>query len=160
ARQVRRGLGQAAAFGAIVILAINAAYLFKGTFRTAADFAWKSEAFQRHATWPVPIPLPRVFVQGLDYSSYLQENPDEARGFNYLPGQLNRAGRWYAFPLMVLLKTPLAVFALAALGLRAHAPAGAASLLWIPFAMVMLFFSLAVGPQLGIRYVLPALPFL
>jgi 4-amino-4-deoxy-L-arabinose transferase-like glycosyltransferase len=157
---IGRALGRAAAFAAIVILAINAAYLFKGTLRTAADYAWKSEAFQRHAAWPVPIPLPRVFVQGLDYSSYLQENPEKARGFNYVLGQLDRDGRWYAFPLMVLLKTPLAVFALAALGLRARAPAGTGPLVWIPFAVVMLFFSLAVGPQLGIRYVLPALPFL
>jgi hypothetical protein len=61
---------------------------------------------------------------------------------------------------MVLLKTPLAVFALAALGLRTPAPAGTGARIWIPFAVVMAFFSLAVGPQLGIRYVLPALPFL
>ena len=48
--------------------------------------------------------------------SYLQENPFLARGYNYVLGELNRDGRWYAFPLMVLLKTPLAVFALALLG--------------------------------------------
>ena len=62
---------------------------------------------------------------------------------------------------MVLLKTPLAVFVLALLGLRSRATtAGVGALLVIPFAVVMLFFSLAVDAQLGIRYVLPALPFL
>ncbi len=159
-REVGRALVRAAAFAAIVLLVINAAYLFKGTLRTAASYKWESAVFQRHATWPVPVPLPRVFVQGLDYSSYLQEHPDEGRGYNYVLGELNRDGRWYAFPLMVLLKTPLAVFILAVLGLRSPAPPGTGALLAIPFLVVMAFFSLGVDPQLGIRYVLPALPFL
>ena len=81
---------------------------------------------------------------------------------NYVLGELNRDGRWYAFPLMVLLKTPLAVFALAALGARPRAggPDGLGASLAIPFAVVMAFFSLGVVPELGIRDVLPALPFL
>ena len=157
---VRRGLQWAAAFALVVLAAINAAYLFRGSFRTAASYQWESTAFRAHANWPVPIPLPRVFVQGLDYSSWLQETPDVARGFNYVLGQLSRDGRWYAFPLMLLLKTPLAVFILAALGLRSPGPPGWGVLLGIPFAAVMLFFSLCVQPQLGIRYVLPAIPFL
>ncbi len=159
-KTLTRALALGAAFALIVIVAINAAYLFRGTFRSATDYQWKSETFRRHATAAGPIPLPRVFVQGLDYSSYLQENPDEARGYNYVLGELNRDGRWYAFPLMVLLKTPLAVLVLAGLGMRSPAAAGTGARLGIPFAAVMLFFSLAVDPQLGIRYVLPALPFL
>jgi len=160
AKHVGRGLAWAAAFAIVVIAAINAAYLFRGSFRSAADYQWESEAFRAHATWPIPIPLPRVFVQGLDYSSWLQARPDVARGYNYVLGQLNRDGRWYAFPLMVLLKTPLAVFVLIALGARSPGPAGLGTLLAIPFAVVMAFFSLCVQPQLGIRYVLPAIPFL
>jgi hypothetical protein len=61
---------------------------------------------------------------------------------------------------MVLLKTPLAMFVLVALGVRSPGPAGLGTLLAIPFAVVMAFFSLCVQPQLGIRYVLPAIPFL
>ena len=160
ATAIRRGLAWAAAFAIVVLAAINAAYLFRGSFRSAASYEWESTAFRAHAGGPVPIPLPRVFVQGLDYSSWLQEKPDVARGYNYVLGQLSRDGRWYAFPLMVLLKTPLAVFILAALGLRSPGPQGLGALLVIPFAVVMVFFSLCVQPQLGIRYVLPALPFL
>jgi 4-amino-4-deoxy-L-arabinose transferase-like glycosyltransferase len=160
AAHVRRALLWAATFAFVVLDAINAAYLFRGSFRTADSYAWESTAFRAHATWPVPIPLPRVFVQGLDYSSWLQETPDVARGYNYVLGELNRDGRWYAFPLMVLLKTPLAVFVLAALGMRSPGPRGLGALLGIPFAVVMAFFSLCVQPQLGIRYVLPAIPFL
>jgi hypothetical protein len=160
AKTVRRGLAWVVTFAIVVLAAINAAYLFRGSFRTAASYPWESTAFRAHASWPVPIPLPRVFVQGLDYSSWLQETPDAARGYNYVLGELSRDGRWYAFPLMVLLKTPLAVFILAALGLRSPGPAGLGARLAIPFAVVMVFFSLCVQPQLGIRYVLPAIPFL
>ena len=165
-RSVGRVIGTVVAMALFVVFLINAAYLFHGSFRPASDYRWRSQAFQQRATSAVPIPLPRVFVQGLDYSSFLQENPERARGYNYVLGRLSLEGVWYAFPLMVLLKTPLAVFVLAALGLRARVPSGAgagpgmAALLAIPFAAVMLFFSLAVDAQLGIRYVLPALPFL
>jgi hypothetical protein len=159
-KNVRRGLAWAVTFAVVVLAAINAAYVFRGSFRTASSYEWESTAFRAHATWPVPIPLPRVFVQGLDYSSWLQDTPDVARGYNYVLGELSRDGRWYAFPLMVLLKTPLAVFILAALGVRSPGPKGLGTLLGIPFAVVMTFFSLCVQPQLGIRYVLPAIPFL
>jgi hypothetical protein len=157
---LRRGVVWLATFAIVVLALVNAAYLFRGSFRTAASYQWESTAFRTHATWPIPIPLPRVFVQGLDYSSWLQETPDVARGYNYVLGELNRDGRWYAFPLMILLKTPLAVFVLAGLGLRSPGPPGLGALLGLPFAVVLVFFSLCVQPQLGIRYVLPALPFL
>jgi len=160
AHHVGRAIAAAGAFALLVVLLVNAAYLFRGSFRPAGDYAWKSEAFRRHVTGDVPVPLPRVFVQGLDYSSYLQENPERARGYNYVLGELNRDGRWYAFLLMVLLKTPLAVFGLVLLGARSPAAAGTTALLAVPFTLVILFFSLCVDPQLGIRYVLPALPFL
>jgi hypothetical protein len=159
-RDIGHGLAVACTFAIAVVGLVNAAYLFRGSFRLASSYQWQSEAFRQNVTWPVPVPLPRVFAQGLDYSSWLQETPDEGRGYNYVLGELNRDGRWYAFPLMVLLKTPLAVFALALLGLRSPGPPGVGALLLVPFAVVMLFFSLCVDPQLGIRYVLPALPLL
>jgi len=65
---------------------------------------------------------------------------------------------------MLLLKTPLGLFALLALGARApltgERGAGPVAWLLLPFAVVTAFFSLLVAPQLGIRYLLPALPFL
>ncbi len=160
-REVGRLLGRAVLFAAVALLLVNAAYRFDGTFRTLRDYHWRSAAFDtRLPRWPVPLLLPRAFVQGLDYSSVLQENPTLGRGSNYVLGELNRDGRWYAFPLMLLLKTPLAVFALAGLSL-ARRPRGADLLaLLVPPVVVVGCFSLLVAPQLGIRYVLPALPFL
>jgi hypothetical protein len=114
---------------------------------------------------PVPIPLPRVFVLGLDRSSEIQEERGTIRGYNYVLGRLDVHGTWYAFPLMVLLKTPLAFFGLmgfAAWGRRAASdpPPSDGLVLLVPFGVVLAFFSLLAEPQLGIRYLLPGLPLL
>ena len=146
---------------ATALAGINAAYLFDGSFQTAGAYTWQSEAFRRLAPPWLPIPLPRTFVLGLDYSRVLQEDPYLGRGANYVLGELNRDGRWYAFPLMILLKTPLATFALLALAFRpTRPPASVAWMLLMPAAVVVGVFSVLVDPQLGIRYVMPALPFL
>ena len=144
---------------AVGLLGLNAAYGFDGSLRTAGSYAWRSEGFRRMMPAALPLPVPATFALGLDYSRLLQEDPEIGRGFNYVLGELNRDGRWYAFPLMLLLKTPLATFALIALGAARIRRDELASLV-APPANVIGVFSLLVDPQLGIRYVLPALPFL
>ena len=153
----------AAGFVLLVLLLVNAAYLFRGSFRSWADYTWESEAFRAHSLDGLPLPLPRVFVQGLDYSSYLQEHVEVGRGLNYVLGQLSTRGIWYAFPLMILLKTPLAFFALlgVAIAVREQTPRPDRwtwLVLIVPFAAMVLCFSLLATAQLGIRYLLPGLP--
>jgi hypothetical protein len=161
----RRAVAVLLAFGVTVLLLLNTVYLFNGSFRPAYAYGWKSRTLLSLHAVPVLVPLPKVFALGIDYSYWLQENPREGRGNNYVLGQLNRDGRWYAFPLMVLLKTPLAFFGL--LGLAAFAPRPTTrdgervtAFLLLPPAAILAFFSLFVDAQLGIRYVLPGLPFL
>ena len=153
----------AAGFVILVVLFVNAAYLFKGSFRSWADYTWESDAFRALHVDHIPIPLPRVFIQGLDYSSYLQEHVEVGRGLNYVRGQLSTRGVWYAFPLMILLKTPLAFFALLGLAVAARQeeprPDRWTWLVWtLPFVAVVACFSLLATAQLGIRYLLPGLP--
>ena len=160
---VVRTVGAAAAFLLLVVVAVNAAYLFRGSFRAWHDYTWESHAFQAHDLDGLPIPLPRVFVQGLDYSSYLQEHVDVGRGLNYVRGRLSAHGVWYAFPLMILLKTPLAFFAMLALAATARQVEPRPDrwtwlTLILPFAAVVVCFSLLATAQLGIRYLLPGLP--
>jgi len=162
---VVRRLRESVAFAAIVLILVNAAYLFQGSFTRADAYDWKSQRLQFLRAVPAPIPLPRVFVLGLDRSSEIQEERGTIRGYNYVLGRLNVHGVWYAFPVMVLLKTPLALFALLGLAAwsRRRTPAEGPSdgmFLLIPFGVVLAFFGLVAEPQLGIRYLLPGLPLL
>jgi hypothetical protein len=163
-RTVRDAMGSALAFVLLVLFFLNGAYFFDGTFRRADSYPWRSARLQPLRSSPVPLLLPRVFVLGIDFSYFVQEQPDLGRGNNYVLGRLNTEGVWYAFPLMVLLKTPLGLFALLALAARVplagERRAGPVAWLLLPFAVVTAFHSLLVAPQLGIRYLLPALPFL
>jgi 4-amino-4-deoxy-L-arabinose transferase-like glycosyltransferase len=160
-RVTRRGLVAAIAFVGLVVFFLNAAYLFQGTLRRADEYNWKSRRMQVLRHVPVPLFLPRTFALGLDFSYLVQEEPDRGRGQNYVLGRLNTDGVFYAFPLMVMLKTPLGFFGLLLLALRARTPdVPSAAWAWLPFALFLVFFSLFVGPQLGIRYLLPGLAFL
>ena len=155
----------AASFVLLVVLLVNASYLFKGSFRPWADYTWESDAFRARHLDDMPVPLPRVFVQGLDYSSYLQEHVEVGRGLNYVLGQLSTRGVWYAFPLMILLKTPLAFFVLLGLAIMARREEPRPDrwtwlVLIVPFVAVVACFSLLATAQLGIRYLLPGLPML
>jgi 4-amino-4-deoxy-L-arabinose transferase-like glycosyltransferase len=116
----------AAAYLTLVLVFLNAAYLFQGTLRRADAYNWKSQRLQLLRSVPLPLPLPRTFVLGLDFSFEVQEQPDVGRGNNYVLGRLNTDGVWYAFPLMVLLKTPLGFFGLLLLAAWARAEPGAA----------------------------------
>jgi hypothetical protein len=156
---------QSAAFVLIVLVLVNAAYLFQGTLARADAYDWKSRGLQFLRSVPVPVPLPRVFVLGLDRSSEIQEERGTIRGYNYVLGRLNVHGTWYAFPLMVLLKTPLGLFGLMALAAWRRARAAGPSpadgvVLVLPFVVLLALFSLFAEPQLGIRYLLPGLPLL
>jgi hypothetical protein len=162
-RLLLRRTGQIALAGLLALALVNAAYLFQGTLTPASAYEWKSASLRFLRGVPVPLFVPRVFALGLDLSAQIQEQPGLGRGYNYVLGALNADGRWYAFPLMVLLKTPLALFVLAALSSRAFRRPGGpgvlgAACLWAPALAVLGFYSVMAKPQLGIRYVLPVLP--
>lgn len=151
----------------LVWIVINSAYLFQGTFESTRSYTWQSRFYQNIAKIDFPMPLPRIFVRGLDYSHYIEENDQYGRGNNYILGHRHRKGRDYAFPIMILLKTPLAFFIILALAIAAwrsrNGPIGnnAAWLyLWIPFIVWLVFFSSLCDIQVGIRYLLPGYVFL
>src|SRR5207247_7499792 len=96
-------------------------------------------------------------------SRYLQEHVEVGRGLNYVLGQLSTRGVWYAFPLMILLKTPLAFFVLLGLAIMARREEPRPDrwtwlVLIVPFVAVVACFSLLATAQPGIRYLLPGLP--
>jgi hypothetical protein len=157
--------GLAVAFFALVVVLINAVYGFDGTLTPASALSWRSRTMQGLADVPAPLLLPRMLLWTVDQSYRVQEDPTVGRpGPNYVLGELNLDGRWYAFPLMFLLKTPLALFALLAWGLAlgGGGPTRRERALWLllPPLAWLVFFSLFVKPQIGVRYLLPAFPFL
>lgn len=160
----RRAVVAGGAFLLLVLFFLNAVYRFDGTFRRADSYPWRSARLQPLHSVPLPLLLPRVFVLGIDFSYVVQEQADLGRGNNYVLGRLNTEGVWYAFPLMLLLKTPLGFFGLLGLAARtplARAPgAGPVAWLVLPFGAVTAFYSLLAAPQLGIRYLLPGVPLL
>ena len=155
-------------FALLVWFVINSAYLFQGSFERTRSYAWQSRYFQKIAKKAdFPIPLPRIFVRGLDYSHLITEHPEYGRGNNYVLGHRHRKGRDYAYPLMILLKSPLALFiillaAFASGRSRKDLPLSQAHeiYLWVPFGVWLLFFSSFCDIQVGIRYILPGYVFL
>jgi hypothetical protein len=160
-----RRLGQLAATAALALMLVNAAYLFRGTLTPASEREWRSDSLGFLAHVGVPLLVPDIFASGLDLSARIQEQPGLGRGYNYVLGELNADGRWYAFPLMLLLKTPLGLLALALVGAwcwpsRAPGTPADAALVLVPGVVLLAFYGLVAKPQLGIRYVLPVVPLL
>jgi 4-amino-4-deoxy-L-arabinose transferase-like glycosyltransferase len=84
---------------------------------------------------------------------------------SYLLGEVRTQGWWYFYPIVLLVKTPLAVLLLAIIGalwgLRLGR-SGTNALRWIPLACasIILLLSLSTHINVGVRYILPLYPFL
>jgi hypothetical protein len=117
--------------------------------------AFKSEAGRRLAEWDLPLPVPVPYALGGDLAAYWSER---LRSTNYILARRSRDGVWYAFPLMLILKTPLPFFVL--LGIAAARSVRRRGFpswcFWIVSALGhLLIFSFGVPAQIGIRYILP-----
>ena len=141
------------------VIVFNAGYLFEGTGKRAGEYALQSRAmtavFSRLPA-RLPVPFPEQAVLGFDALKWEVE-----QGFSgFLFGRQYRGSRWYYFPVALLLKLPLATLALLALTLlsllRPH-PRELPAL--VAAAVFLLGMMLAAEVNLGVRYVLPALPF-
>jgi hypothetical protein len=151
--------------GVLVLLAlflflVGLPYAFRGVLATAGSLPLESHALRALLPGWLPMPFPRAYVLGLDFLMVFQEQPTLQRGMNYALGHLSYAPIWYAFPLMFLLKTPLAFLVLLGLGLSRGLSRALAVYVLLPALGILLLFGLCVGPQMGVRYLLPAFPFL
>lgn len=164
-RLLQARLRQLAAAAGLTLLLVNAVYLFEGTLTPASEQPWASRSLAFLQGVPLPLFLPDAFARGLDLSARIQEQPGLGRGYNYVLGELNADGRFYAFPLMIAWKTPLGVLALALAAAwrwpkRDARGLSDAALVLVPGLVLLAFYSLVVKPQLGIRYVLPVVALL
>jgi hypothetical protein len=155
-RAAARAFGLALAFVGGVLLLVNLSYGFAGTLTRSSQVAFGSEVVRRLAEWDVPLPLPVPYVQGFDFAVDVGEKL--TFGPNYVLGRRNWLGVWYAYPLMLLLKTPVAFFVLLGLALawaRENRPSQVLRFWLVPAFLHLAYFSLGVRVQIGIRYILP-----
>jgi 4-amino-4-deoxy-L-arabinose transferase-like glycosyltransferase len=181
-RWSRPDLVRAVAHGALGVLVVavivNAAYLFHDNRVPAGVYLAEYRAWPREIrTNPllelgatlatrvsgVPVPMPSAWVRALFSGVYLNAT-GLGHGPVYLLGQLSPSGWRHYFLVALVLKTPLAVLLLAAVAALLSAPwlrrrpLDEAALLLAP-AVILVFFSFFCTAQIGIRYLLPMLPF-
>jgi hypothetical protein len=164
-RRVLGALLPAAALLAGAIVALNLGFAGEKTLTPLSGFAPVSRTFQALAAVPllrdVPIPVPLPYLTGLD----MVARDVRAGSPSYLHGRLSSRGFWDYYLVASLIKVPAGTLALLALAAwlaatgRVRVPAAEAFLL-VPPAFLLAYLSFAFELQIGLRYYLPALPFL
>lgn len=160
---LRRGLSLRGAAVATLslLLVVNAGFAFRGLpGRLPAAPRSKKGALARSVLGNAPLPLPRAFLEGIDWTAG-DEEKGEGFGNLYLMGELQTAKRgwpWY-YLVVFALKMPLPLLALAGLGLAWNRGAEWRTLRVLGVSW-LLFLSLANHAQIGLRHALPLVPLL
>ncbi|HVR06761.1 MAG TPA: glycosyltransferase family 39 protein [Thermoanaerobaculia bacterium] len=165
ARRIRGSLRTAAALLAGAVVALNLGFAGEKTLARLSDYAPVSRPFQALASAPllrdVPIPVPLPYVTGLDMVAH------DVRGgvLSYLHGRFSAHGFWDYYLVAMLIKTPAGTLALLVLAAWLAVTgrvrvAGAEAFLLVPPVFLLAYLSFAFDLQIGLRYLLPALPFL
>lgn len=169
-------LAVVAGAGLVAIAVLAASYGFTGLGLSLRRLPLASHGMQAMAASPlggVPLPLPALWLVGLDAQ---RADLEYVEWPNYLHGTWSDHGWWYYYPLALMLKTPLGAIALAViaaagwLGRRLRpampqppATAGERLSCWaIGLTLAVLLGVAITGTrvQTGIRWVLPAIPFI
>ena len=167
--------GQVCLIVAVSVVAINAAYGFDRSFRPLGEFEFRSAALTRPSddervnrfagtlAGSVPVPLPDVFLLGVDTQKALEEAPGRT---GYLQGVWKAGGWYHYYAYGLLVKIPLGTLAISAL---AAALAVASRryrvgrvdelLVWLPPLSIFALISMHTGVNSHFRYALPALGF-
>ena len=109
-------------------------------------------SFARVPEWNVSLPAPELFDGILSAARHNLQGHS-----NYLLGQVSKTGRWYYFPVVLAVKTPVAFLLLLALGVfvwwrkRAELVYG----LPIVFALGILIPGMTSNVNIGVRHILP-----
>jgi hypothetical protein len=161
--QLRPWLLEGLVILAASVLVIDLGYLFREFGAPSASFALTSgpmRAIQDLTPGWMPVLWPKQLILAFD-----RQLADAAAGDpSFLFGRSYEGGRWYYFPALWLVKTPLPelVLSLGAIlvGLRRRTiTAFRSRLLLAPVVVMLLAFSLLSEKQLGLRMLLPAAPF-
>ena len=157
----------------VVILVVNAGFLFNRTFTPFGEYTFRSKVFQDiQNEFPVinriPIPVPYPYLQGID----LMRNTEQSGDFSgniYLLGKISKVKGFPGYYFVAsLLKVPIAtqiILILAFLlyffrkGQRTEFFKNEIFLL-ISVVFFTIYFNFFFNTQIGIRYYLPVFPLL
>ena len=127
---------------------------FAAAVATGAVVIWAvySFSFGKPHGWSFSVPAPSLF-EGVDFALYHNQRGHAA----YFMGEIKNTGWWYFFPVLLLIKTPIAWLVLVAIGITvcfAHARRPA---YWMPLAFTagVLVPSMTSHVNIGLRHILP-----
>lgn len=163
---IRKTLTRWVAALSLSLVVLNAGYLGRGSLQRLQQYDFESRALQALtgplSDWPILVPLPRAYVQGVDRQRHIMESPHPVYLDTYW-----REGSFPDYYLRVLAyKLPHPAQALLLLALlcvlrpRGVSRNGRLQLLLLLPPLLLLAIASNSNMQLGIRYILPALPFL
>ena len=148
--------------GSTALLSINTLYRWEGVGRPLATFGFESDTFrtlQTSALGVLPSPLPKWYLRGMDYEEVWVETK---RSLFFFLGRVSDRKHPAYFLFAFLVKTPIPTLLLLVVALVLHLRMWRMEFLHLllPAAWLLGFFSLVIGLNLGLRYVLPIYPFL
>ena len=158
--------------GFSTVLAIDLIYGFKGVFLTPIDYIFRARglfssiqigANQLTHIWPMnlPVPLPFSYVSGL---LAVLGNVGDKGHLTYFLGEAGNGGWSNYFVMLLLVKLPIASLLLVGAGMvkaLERLPKNGLNLLFLLLPPLLIIGMASLGKmQIGIRHILPALPFL
>jgi 4-amino-4-deoxy-L-arabinose transferase-like glycosyltransferase len=170
--RVLAAIGSLAVIGIATVLAINLIYFFDGVMRTPEEYiaqslhqmpSLRTGASRLFSIWPtwLPIPLPYYYVAGF---LSVFTNVELKGHATYFLGQAGNGGWPNYFLMLLLIKLPIPMLILVGSGmLRAFSrlPRKGWNFLFLTLPPLLIISIASMGKmQIGIRHILPALPFL
>lgn len=172
--RIKTNLFRSAAFGLIVLFIINLGFIFNKPGKSLSEFEFASKAFNNLQTSfiaSVPLPLPQPYIQGLDWTTNMNElgaGDPNVSDANYLLGEKRTGtGFWYYYLVVFLFKTPiiallLLVGAFTFLFLRKKLEGHPRTMIFL--IGIIFYFLLTLGiqnnVQIGIRHAIMVYPLL
>lgn len=173
-RRIKINLLRLVVTGLIVTFIINLGFLFNKPGQSLNDFEFASRSFrelQNSFIASIPLPLPQPYIQGLDWTTSMNElgaGDPHVSDANYLLGEKRTGtGFWYYYLVVFIFKTPLTALllllgAIVFLVVRKKKEGHPSTMLFL--LGLIFYFLIALGVQnnvqIGIRHALMIYPLL
>ena len=167
ARPLRVGLDHIVCVVLLSLAVFNGAYSFSETGASLRKRPTASAVFSKlknHVWASLPLPVPQGYIRAVDYVLEVPRKREELGMKSFMAGEAYLGARWTYFPFALAVKTPLLILLLGGMGLwmlRRHSQR--AVLYWILLFCpgVFLLGNILFNEfNIGVRYVLPVIPFL